>query len=97
MAGGRVHLPERRSVKVPRVETLEERLAADLAMSGGTMPVEVLVADEVERDRAARYLRGRRHAALLTLITKQDHEERRVARRAADRAAAKRRRRVHLV
>jgi hypothetical protein len=54
--------------------TLEERLAADLAMTGGTMPLGVVVADEDERTRAVKWLEGRRHAKLLSIVTQAEHE-----------------------
>jgi hypothetical protein len=61
--------------------TLEQRLAADLAMTGGKMPIDVIVADEEERGQALRILAGKRHARLLRIVTAAEREARRKARR----------------
>lgn len=53
----------------PAPMTLEGRLAADLLMTGGRMPIGVIVAAEAERALALKWLAGRKHARLLTVRT----------------------------
>ena len=57
--------------------TLEQRLAADLAMTGGQMPLAVIVADDEERFAALRWLHGRKGGQLLTVLTQAESEARR--------------------
>lgn len=59
--------------------TLETRLIEDLRMTGGTMPLAVIVADEVERTAARQILAGRKHARLLTIVTAAENAAERAA------------------
>jgi hypothetical protein len=59
--------------------TLETRLREDLAMTGGTMPLAIIVADEAERTQARRIIAGRKGARLLTLVTAAESEAARAA------------------
>ena len=63
----------------PAAHTLEQRLAADLAMSDGRMPIGVIVADEAERAAAQRFLAGKRGAKLLAIVTAAESAARRHA------------------
>jgi hypothetical protein len=68
--------------------SLEDRLAYDLALSGGTMPVVVVVDDEKERAAAKAILVGRKGAKLLTFKTKAEADAAIAAMRAAVTARA---------
>lgn len=57
-----------------KVPTLEERLAELLRMTGGTCPYWIAVPNEAERQRALRWLSGRRHAKLITVRTVTESE-----------------------
>jgi hypothetical protein len=59
---------------VPLAETLEQRLAFDLKLTGGSMPLVVVVADEEEAQRARTWLHGRRGARLLTIETRAEND-----------------------
>lgn len=56
---------------------LEQRLAEDLRMTGGQMPIAVIVADEAERTAATRFLAGRKGARMLTIVTAAESEAQR--------------------
>ena len=49
--------------------TLEQRLAENLRMTAGQMPLVVIVTDEAERERARQFLAGKRGAKCLTVET----------------------------
>lgn len=63
----------------PAPLTLERRLLDDLAMTGGRMPIAVIVADEAERREARRILAGKRGARLLEIVTAAEDEAARSA------------------
>jgi hypothetical protein len=57
-------------------EALAERLVLDLRLTGGTMRLIVVVADDAERAEAMRILAGKRHARLLTIETRAENDVR---------------------
>jgi len=52
--------------------TLEKRLVEDLRMTGGTMPLAVIVEDAAEAERARRFLAGKKNVRLLTIVTAEE-------------------------
>lgn len=74
--------------------TLEERLAHAAALSGGRMPVAVVVENEAERKDALAILKGKRDAKKITIKTRAESDavlaarSAATARRWAERAAA---------
>ena len=52
--------------------TPEERIRRVLAMTGGTMPIGVVVADEREQQEARELLQGKRNARLVTPMTESE-------------------------
>lgn len=46
-----------------------DRILYDCRMSGGTMPIRVVVRDEAEKAQVRRLLKGRRHSAMIELLT----------------------------
>lgn len=57
----------RRDAQAPM--TLAERVRADLDMTGGRMPITVIVRDEIEREEGLRLVRRHPHRAALTFRT----------------------------
>lgn len=64
-------------------DVLKERIDAAIRLSDGTMPIAVQVESEEERQRGLAMLKGRHHAAMVEVRTRDDLE--------AEAAATKRR------
>lgn len=58
------------------VETLADRISHVLKFTGGTMPVAMLVADEDEKRAALLALKGRKHNALIEVLTEAEADAR---------------------
>jgi hypothetical protein len=60
----------------PEDRELEARVISALRHTQGTMPIVIVVADEATRDRALAIRRGRKHAALVDVVTEAQLHER---------------------
>lgn len=59
-------------MKTPPADPLLERILYDRKLSGGRMPIEILVADEDEKARGIQLCRGLRGTGNLTFVTDAD-------------------------
>jgi len=66
-------------LRAPAADTLEQRLAHSLRLTGGTMRLTVVVKDDCERAQALRYLAGRIGGHLIELETQDESAAKRKA------------------
>jgi hypothetical protein len=58
--------------KSAAVDKLLERILYDCRMSNGTMPIRIVVADDAEKARGQKLLKGRHHNQRITIATEAE-------------------------